>query len=76
MNTFQQALSDWLAQDGNTQTSLAAAIGKTQVAVRRYALGERFPDAETARLIDQMTGGAVPYETWCTDFLKRSGIAA
>ena len=76
MDSFQTALAAWLELDGNTQTALAQAIDKSQVAVRRYSLGERFPDAETARKIDEATAGAVPFANWQRDFMGRSGIAA
>lgn len=76
MNKFQKALSEWLAKEGNTQTGLAADIGRTQVAVRRYALGERFPNAKTARAIEAGTFGDVPFDLWQSDFLERSGILA
>ena len=76
MSTFQQTLKTWLCADGNTQDALASAIGKTQVAVSRYASGERFPDAQTARAIDAHTRGEVPFEVWQAEFLARSGLAA
>lgn len=76
MDKFQNSLAMWLAGEGNTQTALASAIGKSQVAVRRYALGERFPDAETARAIDRATNGMVPFSIWQKEFLTRAGLAA
>lgn len=69
-------MAAWLAIDGNTQAGLAEVIGKSQVAVHRYGSGDRFPDAETARLIDKHTGGSVPFDLWQREFLDRAGIAA
>lgn len=74
MDKFQDSLAAWLSNEGNTQTALASAIGKSQVAVRRYALGERFPDAETAMAIEKATDGGVPFAVWHNDFLTRSGL--
>jgi len=74
MSTFQNALSAWLRSEGNTQTDLGAAIGKSQAAVHRYASGDRFPDATTARAIEQHTNGDVPFHLWQADFLARAGI--
>ncbi len=76
MSTYRQALAAYLEQPSCTETALAEAIGKSQPAVNRYRNGERFPDAETARLIDLHTGGQVPFSAWQTEFLVRSGIAA
>jgi hypothetical protein len=74
MDTFQQALVDWLKDPTHTQAALAAAIGKTQVSVHRYRSGGRFPDAETARRIDSHTHGEVPFSSWHADFLARAGL--
>jgi transcriptional regulator with XRE-family HTH domain len=73
--TYQQTLSAYLATTGTAQAELAAAIGKTQGSVSRYANG-RFPDADTARLIDKHTGGQVPFEVWQREYLSNAGIAA
>ena len=75
MKTFQQALCEWLKDHANTQAGLAAAIGKSQVAVHRYAMGTRLPDAPTAQAIDTHTNGAVPFALWRHDFLIRSGLS-
>lgn len=76
MSTFQQSLAEWLSVEGNAQAALAEAIGKSQAAVSRYARGERFPDADTARQIDQHTSGLVPFACWQREFLTRSGLGA
>lgn len=57
-----------------SQTELASQIGKTPVAVNRYANGQRFPDADTARAIDRATEGKVPFEMWQAEALKRIGL--
>lgn len=76
MDTFQKALSAYLAKDENAECALAQGIGRSQAAVNRYRHGKRFPDADTARLIDEKTNGDVPFAFWQADFLARSGIAA
>ncbi|GAO78675.1 hypothetical protein SC1_01984 [Sphingopyxis sp. C-1] len=55
---------------------MADSIGKTQVAVTRYAGGGRFPDADTARAIEAATNGKVPFALWRSEFEQRSGLAA
>ena len=76
MNTYANSLKAYLAGDDITQSGLADQIGKTQVAVARYAGGHRFPDADTARSIEIATGGAVPFSLWRSEFEQRSGLAA
>jgi transcriptional regulator with XRE-family HTH domain len=76
MDTYQATLRRYLARPGVTQSQLAERIGKTQVAVHRYAEGDRFPDADTARAIDKETGGDVAFDVWQREFLARSGLAA
>ncbi len=74
MSTFQQALSSWLNEPGNTQAGLAAAVGTSQAAINRYARGVRFPDSIVAGKIDRHTDGAVPFAKWQAEFLERSGL--
>lgn len=74
--SYKDALADFLKGEDNTESALAAKIGKSQAAVNRYRNGERFPDADTARAIDASTNGAVPFTVWQAEFLSRSGIAA
>lgn len=74
MSTYQQSLAAFLAHAENNETELALAVGKTQAAINRYRNGKRFPDAETARLIDAHTRGQVAFATWQTDFMARSGL--
>jgi transcriptional regulator with XRE-family HTH domain len=76
MSTYRSALAAYLDRPNCTETVLADAIGKTQPTVNRYRNGERFPDADTARLIDQHTGGEVSFVLWQAEFLSRSGLAA
>lgn len=76
MDTFQSALANYLSKDENAEVSLAGKVGKSQAAINRYRNGKRFPDAQTARLIDQHTDGEVPFAVWEAEFLSRSGIAA
>jgi transcriptional regulator with XRE-family HTH domain len=64
MDAYRTALSAYLEPKDRTQEGLAAAIGCKQPTINRYVNGERFPDAATARLIDEATDGAVPFETW------------
>jgi transcriptional regulator with XRE-family HTH domain len=74
MSTYATALKAYLDRAENKEADLAAVIEKTQPAVNRYRKGERFPDAATARLIDEATNGEVPFTLWQTEFLTRSGI--
>lgn len=74
MDTFQKALATYLKRDENAECALASKVGKSQAAINRYRNGKRFPDAETARLIDEQTEGEVPFAAWQADFLTRSGI--
>jgi transcriptional regulator with XRE-family HTH domain len=75
MSTYSHSLKAYL-KGGVTQAELADKIGKTQVAVARYASGDRFPDAATAREIEIATSGAVPFAVWRAEFEQRSGLAA
>ncbi len=75
MSTYANSLKAYLEGDV-TQAGLAEKIGKTQVAVARYAGGLRFPDADTARAIEAATNGAVPFAIWRGEFEQRSGLAA
>lgn len=76
MNAYQTALKHFLARDGIKQDDIAAKIGRSQPALNRYANGHRFPDADTARLIDAATGGVVPFALWQSVALDKLGIAA
>lgn len=76
MNTYSILLSDFLAREGNAESVLAEKVGRSQAAINRYRNGHRFPDAETARLIDQHTGGEVSFAAWQSEFMTRSGLAA
>lgn len=73
--TYQQALAAFLAHAENAETALAERVGKSQAAINRYRNGKRFPDAETARLIDRETRGQVSFAIWQSDFLARSGLS-
>lgn len=74
MSTYSQALDAFLKRPENKETDLAAAIDKTQASVNRYRNAERFPDADTARLIERATAGEVSFAIWQADFLSRSGL--
>ena len=76
MTSYKDSLAAYLAKPDRTETALADAIGKTQPTVHRYRKGDRFPDAETARLIEAHTGGEVPFAVWQAEFMTRSGLAA
>ncbi|ABD27449.1 hypothetical protein Saro_3014 [Novosphingobium aromaticivorans DSM 12444] len=76
MSTYHETLSAFLSEGSMGERELAAAIGRTQVTINRYRNGNRFPDARTARLIDDATGGKVPFPIWQAEFLSRSGLAA
>lgn len=76
MSSYNALLDAYLSRDGNTEKALADAVNKTQPAIHRYRKGERFPDADTARQIDQITAGEVPFGTWHSEFLAKSGLAA
>lgn len=74
--TYKDALSAYLSKPGSTESALAEAIGCKQPTINRYRKGERFPDAQTARMIDERTGGEVPFAIWQSEFLARAGLAA
>lgn len=74
--TYKDALADFLSREEITESALAAKVGKSQVAIHRYKRGDRFPDAATARQIEQVSAGAVPFAVWQQEFLARSGLAA
>lgn len=76
MNAYQSALRHFLSREGIRQEDVAAKINKSQPALNRYAKGLRFPDADTARKIDEATGGVVPFELWQSVAMERMGIAA
>lgn len=76
MDAYATALKHYIDQPEVKQEELARAIKKSQPAVFRYANGQRFPDAETAREIDTATGGVVGFALWQSVAMKRLGIAA
>lgn len=76
MNAYQTALQHFLSRPGVKQEDIAAKIKKSQPALNRYARGKRFPDADTARLIEEATGGVVPFALWQSITLAKMGIAA
>lgn len=77
MSIYARALSAYLASAGAmNQSDLAERAKCTQAAISRYANGERFPNSETASLIDEATGGMVPFDTWREVAAKRAGLAA
>ena len=72
--TYRQALTAFLSREENAETNLAERVGRSQAAINRYRNGKRFPDAETARLIERHTDGEVSFAVWQAEFLSRSGI--
>jgi hypothetical protein len=76
MNAYATTLKHYLETPGVKQETLAAAVKRTQPSIWRYANDERFPDAVTARLIDEATGGVVPFALWQSVAMKRLGISA
>jgi transcriptional regulator with XRE-family HTH domain len=74
MDAYQSALRHFLGRDGVKQDDFAAKIKRSQPALNRYARGHRFPDAETAKLIDEATEGVVPFKLWQSVALERLGI--
>lgn len=74
MDAYPKALAAYLA--GNVrQDDFAKAVGCTQAAISRYKGGQRFPDASTARAIEQASRGAVPFALWEREALKRLGVS-
>jgi ribosome-binding protein aMBF1 (putative translation factor) len=76
MQTYAEALKAFLAKPENKVTDLADKVKTHQPNITRYASGERFPNADMARLLDSATDGEVPFSLWQSEFLSRSGIAA
>lgn len=76
MHTFANALAIYLGRDAKAEAALAAKVNRSQASINRYRNGKRFPDAETARAIDEHTGGEVPFTAWQSDFFARAGLAA
>lgn len=74
--SYQHTLASFLSREENAEKGLAEKVGRSQAAINRYRNGKRFPDADTARLIDQHTDGEVPFAVWQADFMARSGLAA
>lgn len=74
MDDYRRALGAYLEPKERTQEALAGLIGRSQAAVNRYATGERFPDADTARKIEEATEGAVPFDLWQRVAMDRLGM--
>ncbi|MEW4469031.1 helix-turn-helix transcriptional regulator [Parasphingorhabdus sp. JC815] len=74
--TYSDTLKAYLSKEDVTQAVFAEMIKKKQATVNRYVAGVRFPDADTARDIENATNGGVPFAVWQTEFLQRSGVAA
>jgi transcriptional regulator with XRE-family HTH domain len=74
MNTYATLLDGYLGRPENSEAELAVRLGKPQPTINRYRNGRRFPDAETARLIDAATGGEVSFDVWQAVFLARAGL--
>lgn len=76
MNSYHETLDAFLSAGSMSERDLADAVGKAQGSINRYRNKERFPNADTARLIDRATDGKVPFAVWQADFMARSGLAA
>ena len=76
MSTYSASIEAYLASSNLSETGFAAALGRNQVTINRYRRGERIPDADTARLIDEFTKGQVPFEVWQREFLAKAGLQA
>ena len=76
MQTYADALKAYLAKPGNKVTDLAEKVETHQPNITRYASGERFPNADMARLLEAATGGEVPFALWHAEFMAKSGLAA
>ena len=74
MSTYSNALDAYLSSPDHREADLAEAVGTTQASVNRWRNGKRFPDAKTARDIDEATKGQVAFAVWQADFLDRSGL--
>lgn len=74
MDDYRRALSAYLEPRDRTQEALADKIGRSQAAVNRYVNGERFPDADTARKIEEATDGAVSFALWQRVAMDRLGM--
>jgi transcriptional regulator with XRE-family HTH domain len=74
MSSYSSALAEFLKNSEETQESFAQKIGCTQVAVSRYANGTRFPDGSTAQRIDDHSFGAVSFDRWKEEMLRRQGV--
>ena len=73
MDSYSDRLKAYL-EGQPKQDDFAARIKKSQPSVSRYASGDRFPDAETARVIDEASGGAVPFTLWQEEALRKLGL--
>jgi hypothetical protein len=74
MNIYASLLDGYLKRAENSETALADKLDKPQPTINRYRNGRRFPDAETARLIETATDGEVSFEVWQSVFLARAGL--
>lgn len=74
MSAYATALKHYLDRPEVKQEDLATAINRSQPAVFRYANGQRFPDSETAKKIDEATGGIVPFKLWQSVAMQRLGL--
>lgn len=74
MLTYAETLKAYLDKPENKVTDLADKVDTHQPNITRYASGERFPNAEMARLIDTATDGEVPFSLWQAEFMRKAGI--
>ncbi|WP_420140171.1 helix-turn-helix domain-containing protein [Sphingomonas sp.] len=74
MNSYQSALARHVELSGG-QTAAAEKLGIRQATLSRYIAGRRWPGSVMARLIDDKSGGQVPFAIWQAESLKRYGIS-
>ena len=66
-----QLLKDWRAASGMTQTAAAEKLGVRPATWSEWESGARQPGRDLAILLEDMTGGAVPLESWS----ENAGVA-
>jgi transcriptional regulator with XRE-family HTH domain len=72
MDSYSDKLKAYL--ETAKQDEIASQWGCTQPTISRYERGERFPNREMARKIDEKTNGALPFSLWEAEALKRLGF--
>jgi DNA-binding transcriptional regulator YdaS (Cro superfamily) len=75
-NDYASALATYFDAEKPKQEDFAALVGCKQATVSRYINGDRFPNAEAARAIDEATKGKVPFALWRDVAAARFGLGA